>query len=64
MTRLKKIKDSFAAIGADSFLVKSLPNIRYISGFSGSAANILLTKDKNFFITDFRYKTQSSERSL
>ncbi|HAY34943.1 MAG TPA: Xaa-Pro dipeptidase [Bacteroidetes bacterium] len=61
MSRLKKIKDSFAAIGADSFLVKSLPNIRYISGFSGSAANVLLTKDKNYFITDFRYKTQSAK---
>ncbi|MBS1518747.1 MAG: aminopeptidase P family protein [Bacteroidetes bacterium] len=60
MTRLERIKDNFITSGIDSFLVKSLPNIRYISGFSGSAANILLTKDNNYFITDFRYKTQSS----
>jgi len=61
MTRLEKIRDRFEPLGVDSFLVKSLPNIRYISGFSGSAANILLTKDKNYFISDFRYKTQSSK---
>lgn len=61
MTRLEKIRDRFEPLGVDSFLVKSLPNIRYISGFSGSAANILLTLDKNYFISDFRYKTQSSK---
>lgn len=60
MTRLEKIRDRFEPLGVDSFLVKSLPNIRYISGFSGSAANILLTKDTNYFISDFRYKTQAS----
>ncbi|MDZ4713782.1 MAG: Xaa-Pro peptidase family protein [bacterium] len=60
MTRLEKIKSSFTGLNVDSFLIKNLPNIRYISGFSGSAANILLTKDKNYFITDFRYKTQSA----
>ncbi|MBV6480118.1 MAG: Aminopeptidase YpdF [Ignavibacteria bacterium] len=59
MDRLDKIKRSFDEIGIDSFLIKKLPNIRYISGFSGSAASILLTKEKNYFITDFRYKTQS-----
>ncbi|MCY7360955.1 MAG: aminopeptidase P family N-terminal domain-containing protein [Ignavibacteria bacterium] len=59
MSRIEKIKSNFKEFGIDSFLIKNLPNIRYISGFSGSAANIILTKDKNYFITDFRYKTQS-----
>lgn len=59
MDRIDKIKKGFAEKGIDSFLVKKLPNIRYISGFSGSAASILLTKDTNYFITDFRYKSQS-----
>lgn len=59
MSRIDLIKSRFSEFGIDSFLVKKLPNIRYISGFSGSAGNILITKDKNYFITDFRYKTQS-----
>lgn len=59
MNRLDLIKSRFSELGIDSFLIKKLPNIRYISGFSGSAGNILITKNKNYFITDFRYKTQS-----
>lgn len=60
MNRIEKIISQFTSLDIDSFLVKNLPNIRYISGFSGSAANILLTREKNYFISDFRYKTQSS----
>ncbi len=59
MSRIEKIKSKFNDLNIDSFLVKNLPNIRYISGFSGSAAAVLITKDKNYFVTDFRYKTQS-----
>ncbi len=59
MDRIQKIKSLFAEKKIDSFLVKNLPAIRYLSGFSGSAASVLLTKDKNYFVSDFRYKTQS-----
>ncbi|MBK8550285.1 MAG: aminopeptidase P family protein [Ignavibacteria bacterium] len=59
MNRIEKIKNQFGDLKIDSFLVKNLPGIRYISGFSGSAASILLAKDKNYFISDFRYKSQS-----
>lgn len=61
MDRLEKIKNQFDDLKIDSFLVKNLPNIRYISGFSGSAASILFTKDRNYFISDFRYKSQSAQ---
>ncbi len=61
MNRLEKINSQLRVLKIDSFLVKSLPNIRYLSGFSGSAATILITKDKNYFITDFRYKSQCAK---
>jgi len=61
LNRLEKIQSKFDEFNIDSFLVKNLPSIRYISGFSGSAASVVLTKDKNYFITDFRYKTQSQQ---
>jgi Xaa-Pro aminopeptidase len=60
MNRLEIIKNQFAELKIDSFLVKNLPNIRYISGFSGSAASILITKEACHFVSDFRYKIQSS----
>lgn len=59
MSRLNQIKNRLKELNLDSFLVKNLPNIRYITGFSGSAASVLITPDKNYFVTDFRYKTQS-----
>lgn len=35
--------------------------MRYLSGFSGSSAFILLTKTKNIFVTDFRYKDEAEK---
>lgn len=40
----------------DGFLVTDLTNISYLSGFVCSSAAVLVTKTKNFFLTDFRYK--------
>jgi len=46
-------------LSLDGFLITHIPNIRYLSNFSGSSGVILLTGTKNYFITDFRYKGQS-----
>ena len=40
-------------------LTTNLPNIRYISEFTGSAASCLITPDSQYFITDGRYIEQS-----
>ncbi len=45
----------------DALLITRLPNIQYLSGFRGSNAQIIITKDKNYFLTDFRYKIYASE---
>src|SRR5687768_12871916 len=42
-------------------LVTSLPNIRYLTGFSGSNALVLVTPTEVYLLTDFRYKTQVRE---
>ncbi|MCX7878580.1 MAG: aminopeptidase P family protein [Ignavibacteria bacterium] len=60
MTRAEKIKQYLSDTGVDAFLVTHIPNVRYISGFSGSSAALLITRNKNFFFTDFRYKEQSA----
>lgn len=43
----------------DAILLVDLKNIRYFTNFTGSNAFAILTKEKNFFITDNRYKIQS-----
>jgi Xaa-Pro aminopeptidase len=45
--------------GLDALLVTHLPNIRYLTGFSGSAALLLVRRDATLLITDFRYAVQA-----
>lgn len=56
--RVDKLVERLGQEGLDAFLVTSLPNIAYLSGFSGSTAQLLLTPDQCWFLTDFRYHTQ------
>lgn len=44
--------------GMDAMLVSALPNIRYLTGFSGSNALLLVTAGGATLLTDFRYATQ------
>jgi Xaa-Pro aminopeptidase len=44
----------------DAFLTVHLPNVRYLTGFSGSNALLFVTPSRTFFLTDFRYKDQIS----
>lgn len=43
----------------DALLVTKRENVRYLSGFTGSTAVLLLTSASDYFITDSRYATQS-----
>ena len=54
-TRLKLLREQFDSNGIDALLITSLPNIYYLSGFTGSTAMILVQQDKCYFITDGRY---------
>src|SRR5262249_53061793 len=56
--RLTALVDAITAAHLDGLLVTSLPNIRYLTGFSGSSALLFVTARDTLFITDFRYQTQ------
>jgi Xaa-Pro aminopeptidase len=60
--RIEKLKAILGELSLDAMYVTHIPNIRYISGFSGSSAFLIITKDKDYFFTDFRYKEQSKEQ--
>jgi len=49
-----------AARGLDALVVTSLPNILYLTNFTGSSASLVVTADRVHFITDFRYTTTMS----
>lgn len=62
MDIFKKIRKKMEVFDVDSLLVTDSTNIRYISGFTGSAGTILITQDKAFFLSDFRYKQQADDQ--
>ena len=56
--RLAALRASLATAHLDALLVSSLPNVRYLTGFSGSNALLLVSADVALLLTDFRYATQ------
>ena len=56
--RLTRLRASLAASGLDAMLVSALPNVRYLTGFSGSNALAVVTASDCLLLTDFRYATQ------
>ena len=56
--RQAKLVELLIGSNLDGLLVSSLPNIRYLTGFSGSNALLLLTPVDTWFFTDFRYASQ------
>lgn len=56
--RLAALRRALEAAKLDGLLLTSLPNIRYLTGFSGSSALVAVTQLDVLFVTDFRYDTQ------
>ncbi len=59
--RLSALRDALARADLDALLVTSLPNVRYLTGFSGSNALLVVTAKDCVLLTDFRYATQVQE---
>ncbi len=57
-SRINKLRDKFDELKIDAFLSNRLSNIRYLCGYSGSSGLLFVTRDKAFFLTDFRYQEQ------
>ncbi len=61
--RLDRVRERIAAAGLDALLVTRLPNVRYLTGFTGSAAMVLvLQRGDAVFVTDGRYRDQAAEQ--
>jgi Xaa-Pro aminopeptidase len=60
--RAARLRPLIAAAGCDALVVTNLTNVRYLSGFTGSAAILLVTADDLLFVSDGRYQTQSADQ--
>src|SRR5207237_843073 len=57
--RLKTLQRALTSTKADALLITHLPNVRYLSGFSGSAGALVITQRSAAFFSDGRYGAQA-----
>lgn len=62
INRIDKIRNNLKDRGLPAILVTSQYNLRYVSGFTGTTGLALITLDKAYFVTDFRYTSQASKQ--
>lgn len=58
--RIRKLRARMKDLSLDALLVTALPNIRYLTGFSGSNGLAIVTARRADFLTDSRYRLQSA----
>jgi Xaa-Pro aminopeptidase len=59
MKRVEAVMAKLAERGLENLVVSNIHNVRYLSGFSGSTAMMLVASGKAILVTDFRYKEQA-----
>jgi Xaa-Pro aminopeptidase len=60
--RLPRLRDRLDDAGCDAVVLTNLTNIRYLTGFTGSAAMLAVLPDDALLVTDGRYTFQSAEQ--
>lgn len=55
ISKWDKVKDLLNKNNVEAFLFSSWANVYYLTGLKASQAYFLVTKEKNFLITDLRY---------
>jgi len=59
--RIKRILEKLQGLELDGLLVTYLPNVRYLTGFTGSSGMCFISEERKVFLTDSRYDSQSHE---
>jgi Xaa-Pro aminopeptidase len=59
-SRAARVRDALA--GADALLITKLVNLRWLTGFTGSAGMALVRDDRIVLVTDGRYEDQAVEQ--
>lgn len=61
--KLTRVRNSFDKWHVDALLVTSPANRRWLSGFTGSAGSLLVTRDRAILSTDSRYWEQAERQA-
>jgi len=57
-TRLREIQNKLNKEKIDGIVISSIVNIRYLTGFTGSTAELVLLKEGGYILVDSRYWEQ------
>lgn len=60
MNRIIKLLKSLETFGIDGMIIISVPNIRYLTGFTGDASRLIVSNKGCAFVTDGRYTEQAA----
>jgi Xaa-Pro aminopeptidase len=60
-TRRARVLPLLEECKAEAFVTSALPNVRYLTGFTGSNGALLITRRREILFTDPRYATQSAQ---
>lgn len=63
LDRQAALRRRLETLALDALLISHGPNVRYLTGFTGSAGLLLLTPGRTQLITDFRYAEQAPEET-
>ncbi len=63
LDRQASVRAALAGEDVSSLLITHLPNIRWLTGFTGSAGLLLLTPARTVLVTDFRYASQAPQEA-
>lgn len=58
--RIDRVRRVLADRGIDAYLVTKKENKFYLSGFRSTSFDLIITQDKNYIVTDFRYLEAAS----
>jgi Xaa-Pro aminopeptidase len=61
MSAITKVREKMEKTGLPALLVSNVENAGWMTGFSGSSANVVVTPKDALFITDSRYTIQARE---
>ncbi len=59
--RIGRLRERLITEHLDALLVTGLPNVRYLTRFSGTNGIVVLTASDAVLLTDFRYQTQARQ---
>lgn len=59
--RVARLRGELDSLDAHALLVTNLTNVRYLTGFSGSNGQVLVSRDNARFMTDGRYRARAKD---